>query len=164
MATLRQADPFFAGGCRFSDPRCPVESNKDCSLQSALYEITCDSCKDPVDPDNHQEKESRRPGCQSRFNYIGMTRTSVHQRMIGHLKGQKSKSTKNPLFRHDRDVHGGEPQTYTTRILQRERNLLPLCIIEGLFIEKQMAGTTLNDKNEFGRGSIVRLSAVRDIS
>ena len=84
--------------------------------------------------------------------------------MINHLSGQKSKSTKNPLYRHDRDIHGGEAQTYTARILQREKNLLPLCITEGLYIERQVIGTTLNDKNEFGRGGLIRLPASRDIT
>ena len=59
MSALRQADPFFPGGCRFMDPGCPIEGNKDCSQQSVLYKITCVGCKDPVDPNNHQEKEKQ---------------------------------------------------------------------------------------------------------
>ena len=90
---------------------------------------------------------------------IGMTRCSAHYRMELHLKGQKSKDTANPLYRHERDVHKGEVQTYQTRILASEKNLLPLCIMEGLYIEKQ--NYTMNDKNEFGRGSLVRMIANR---
>ena len=164
MSSLRQADPFFPGGCRFKDDNCPVEEGKDCSQQGILYEITCNNCTEPVDSSSIQEKESRKPGCQARYNYLGMTRCSVHYRMISHLNGQKSKSSKNPLYRHDRDVNGGVIQSYTTRILQKEKNLLPLCITEGLYIEKQVKGTSLNDKNEFGRGSLVRLSATRDVT
>ena len=62
-------------------------------------------------------------------------------------------------YRHIRDVHNGEVQTYQTRILASEKNLLPLCIMEGLYIEKQ--NYTMNDKNEFGRGSLVRMTANR---
>ena len=61
--------------------------------------------------------------------------------MASHLKGQRAKSNSNPLYRHDRDHHHGEPQEYLTRILGRERSLLPLSILEGLYIEKQSPGT-----------------------
>ena len=164
MASLREADPFFPGGCRVNDHNCPVEKGKDCAVMGVLYETTCNSCKEPVNPQDGELKETRKPGGQPRYNYLGMTRTSVHYRMVSHLQGQSSKSSKNPLFRHDRDIHGGDKQTYTTRVIHKERNLLPLCISEGLFIEKQKIGTTLNDKNEFGRGAMVRLTAARDLT
>ena len=88
-----------------------------------------------------------------------MTRCSVQYRMELHLKRQKSKNSGNPLYRHDRDVHNGAVQTYQTRILASEKNLLPSCIMEGLYIEKQ--NYTMNDKNEFGRGNLVRMTANR---
>ena len=106
--------------------------------------------------------ESRELGGQTRENYIGMTRTSVHCRMQSHLQKQKSKTTSNPLWRHDRDRHEGEPQRYTTRVIRRKRNLLPLSIMEALFIEKQAAGSSLNDKNEYGRGKLIRIRAKRE--
>ena len=43
----------------------------------------------------------------------------------------------------------------------QKRNLLPLCILEGLYIEKQLNWVTMNDKNENGRGGLVRLTATR---
>ena len=84
--------------------------------------------------------------------------------MLGHLEGKRSKSMKNPLYRHDVANHSGEPQEYTTRIILKEKNLLPLCINEGLYIERQKVGTTMNDRNEHGRGTIIRLTASRDIT
>ena len=59
------------------------------------------------------------------------------------------------------EEHQGEPQLYTARILASEQKQLPLNILEALYIEKQIPGTTMNDKNEAGRGGIVRLRAVR---
>ena len=132
-----------------------------CAVQGVLYEITCNTCTEPVEAGDNN-KETRQPGGQARCNYIGMTRTSVHYRMMGHLQGQKARSRKNPLWRHDLGKHQGHPQQYTTRVLQKERNLLPLCISEGLYIERQMRGTNLNDKNEYGRGSLIRIVASRD--
>ena len=137
-----------------------VEGDKDCAKMGIIYEITCNSCMEPVNPGD-KTKESRGPGGQARKNYVGMTRTSAHWRMQGHLSGQRAKSNSNPLHRHDVEGHQGVPQLYTTRILAVEGKQLPLNILEGLFIEKQRPNTTLNDKNEGGRGGLVRLRAVR---
>ena len=104
---------------------------------------------------------SRSPGSWNMYNYVGMTRTSVHWRMIGHLQGQKSRSDSNPLHRHDREIHNGVEQKYMTRILSSERNLLPLCVLEGLYIEKQIKPYSMNERNKYGRGGIVRLTASR---
>ena len=91
-----------------------------------------------------------------------MSRNSVHCRMRSHLQKQKAKATSNPLWRHDRDRHEEEPQKYTTRVIRRERNLLPLSIMEALYIEKQATGSSLNEKNEYGRGKLVRIRATRE--
>ena len=134
-----------------------VESGKDCAKTGVLYEISCVQCNQNLT----QQTVSRGPGGCQAPNYIGMTRTSVHWRMVSYLQGQKSKSPSNPLYRHDQDCHNGEVQQYVTRVLTSERNLLPLAIIEGLFIEQQYPGSSLNEKNEQGRGALVRLIASR---
>ena len=67
----------------------------------------------------------------------------------------------NKLHCHDVDIHNGVEQIYQTRILSTEKNLLPLCILEGLHIEKQNKLLSMNDKNEFGRGGVIRLTANR---
>ena len=128
----------------------------------AVYEITCTTCTEPVQGGEEAQEVTRDPGGQPRYNYIGMTSTSVHCRMLGHLEGQKARSGSNPLHRHDTEVHNGEPQTYSTRIIRKERTLLPLSLTEALFIEKQSPGTSLNGRDEGGRGSIVRLRAIRE--
>ena len=92
-----------------------------------------------------------------------MTRSSVHARMIDHIKGQKAKQSKNPLYRHDRDVHDGNPQLYTTRVMNCQKNILPLTVMEALYIEKQVRGTSLNEKNELGHGALIRLTAERSV-
>ena len=65
------------------------------------------------------------------------------------------------MWRHDRDHHGGDHQEYETRILNREKTLLSLAITEGLYIEAQLPETSLNEKNEKGRGGIIRLTCER---
>ena len=159
---LRVNDPFHPGSCRYGDPKCIVEQNKDCGLMGNIYEITCNSCQEAVIQEQG-EQCSRQPGGQMGPNYIGMTATSAHCRMKAHLKGQLSKKEVNPLFRHDRDHHGGHKQEYRMRILTREQRILPLSVMEALYIESQSPGTTINEKNEFGRGKLVRIVASRGV-
>ena len=159
LSGLRKAEPFHPQQCRYKDPNCIVESGKDCAKTGVIYEITCTVCSDLID----QNTVTREPGGQPAPNYIGMSRTSAHWRMNYHLQGQKGRLESNPLFKHDTECHNGQPQLYKTRILKSEKNLLPLCIQEALFIEKQIEGTSLNSKNEYGRGGLVHLTARRDI-
>ena len=159
---VRRGDPFFNGSCRYGDPSCMARQGVDCGLSGVLYEATCNSCLEPVDLGTHQELESREPGKQPRYNYIGMTMTSLHNRMEGHKRGQKYKQSGNPLWRHDKEKHNCEPQGYSFKILSREQKILPLNVLEGLYIEAQIQGTSLNDRNERGRGGLVRISANRN--
>ena len=158
IVTVRKADPFRSEQCRYRDPKCIVEVNRDCALQGCIYEITCNACKEPIN-DQTNTRETRDPGGQNRQHYIGMTMSSVHARMKDHLKDQKSKLKKSPMFRHDSEAHQGVPQMYTTRILARELSCFPLALTEGLYIESQVYGTSLNERNEQGRGALVRIRA-----
>ena len=157
-AALRKSDPFRTSQCRFRDPTCIVEKAKDCASMACIYEVTCATCQEPIDQDL---KETRDPGGQAKYNYIGMTMCSIHSRMKDHLKSQRSKSSHNPMWRHDREHHDGEPQQYQARILTRERSIFPLSLTEGLYIEGQYPGTSMNERNERGRGSLVRIRAER---
>ena len=159
--SVRRNDPFYSGTCRYGDQNCIVKQGVNCSQSGCLYEITCNNCLEPVDL-SQDCKESREPGGQPRLNYIGMTMTSLHNRMVGHLKGQRYKNSSNPLFRHDRDKHNGAQQTYSTRLIAKEQKIMPLAVLESLYIESQIPGTTLNDRNERGRGGLVRIQATRD--
>ena len=164
IASLKKSDPFKKDGCQFGDKECMVDTKDDCTAMGCLYEITCNTCQDPVEEDQTGSKTTKDPGGQSRTNYVGMTSTSLHCRMLGHMAGQKARSGSNPLWRHDAEKHEGEHQTYTTRILRRERTLLPLCILEAIYIEKQSTKTSLNEKNEWGHGGIVRLNPQKGLT
>ena len=161
ISSLRKSDPFKPNGCRLSDPECMVEGDRDCTKSGIIYEITCIQCSKA---ENETGKPvSRKPGARQTHNYIGMIRTSCHWRMKGHLQGQKAKHESNALHRHDVDHHNGEVQKYRTRILHSERNLLPLCLMEEIFIENQNPQLRMNDRNEAGRGNLVRIIATRVI-
>ena len=55
---LKKSDLFKNPGCRFEEPDCMVEPNKDCVKMSAVYEITCDSCMEPVNTDSDIDPRS----------------------------------------------------------------------------------------------------------
>ena len=69
----RKTDPFRPKGYRFKDSKCIVEEGRYCDKQSVIYEITCIKCN----LESNQEG-SRKSGKCDIFNYIGVSRTSVH--------------------------------------------------------------------------------------
>ena len=83
-ANPRKNDPFFQESGRFADPYCITEDDKDCAAMYVMYEITCNLCQQSV---NNDSKRSREPGKHESENYIGMTMTSSHCRMVSHLSG-----------------------------------------------------------------------------
>ena len=89
-----------------------------------------------------------------------MTATSLHNRQLAHRKGHEKNKPNNPMEKHDRECHQGIKQRYTAKFIGEERGLLPLSMKEAIMIEKQHAGTSMNDKLERGRGTgIVRIQA-----
>ena len=81
--------------------------------------------------------------------------------MLSHLKDQRSKKQSSPLHRHDVNKHNGQPQTYTTTIVATEKKIVKLSCLEAIMIEKVPSTSLLNERNEKGRGGIVRISATR---
>ena len=105
---LHKRDPFHTSGCKFKDPECIFNCKKDCSLMGAVYVIRCNSCQMNLDP-TVKEKPTQ-PGGIRTHHYIGMTATSIHNRMLSHLQGHKNKSNNSVMHRHDVLEHNGEIQ------------------------------------------------------
>ena len=137
---LKVRDPMRPKGCIFNDPTCFVDSNSECDRCGVVYKITCIKCTETADNDREVH------------NYIGMTRTSLHNRMQGHLTGRRRKSRNNPLYRHDTDIHSGELQNYFASIVATDSKIVWLYCNEALRIEKQDPKYSINDRNEGGRG------------
>ena len=96
--------------------------------------------------------------------YVGLTRTTIHNRMASHLKSRKYRYNSSPMWRHDRDAHGGISQEYTCTIIGQERKIVRLHTKEALEIEKLGVGQKFNSREECGRGAIVRITAQRHIT
>ena len=144
---LTTKDPMRPQGCIFGDQRCIVRADQNCDRMGIIYRIQCLTCLEVI-----PEEESER--------YIGMTRTSVHNRMMGHLTVQRQK-TSCLLHRHDVKSHQGIPQKYFTDILASEKKIVKLNCLEAIRIERQPNHLLLNDRNEKGRGGLVRITATR---
>ena len=86
-ASLKEGDPFRKKGYKFLDPDCMVDVKEDCTAMGCIYEISCNTCQEPVEENPTGTKVSKDPGGQSRPNYVGMTSTSLHCRMLGHQAG-----------------------------------------------------------------------------
>ena len=149
VSSLNIKDPFWKGGCVFEDTTCIVKSSQRCDQSGVVYKITCNNCS----------QEVLETGDDT-YNYVGCTRTSVHARMIDHLRKQRSKNTSGPLYRHDLQVHDGVQQMYTTEIIGKEKKILRMYTLEAKHMEKQSPALSMNDRQERSRrGGIVRLSA-----
>ena len=81
--------------------------------------------------------------------------------MLSHLETQQSKYNSSPLYRHDRESHGGEKQKYVMYSIGSEEKIVRLACLEALEIKKQPSNLLLNERNEHGRGGVVRFSALR---
>ena len=154
---LKRKDPFPTNTCTFKDPKCQVKQGVDCSQVMNVYKITCLSCTKEMGPSKGPDK----PGKEKSPHYIGMTTCSLHNRMKTHQSHQSSGNMKGPQARHDKECHQGEKQVYQTEIVAKERKLLTLYTNEALWIEGQDPQSSLNERQEGGRGGVVRIIATR---
>ena len=82
---LKIKDPLRPSGCIFNDSRCPVKEGIDCDRTGVIYKIECRTCIDIAEDPSKT------------YNYIGLTRSSLHSRMLSHLDGQRRKKGNNSL-------------------------------------------------------------------
>ena len=92
-----------------------------------------------------------------------MTRTTIHTRMLGHLKDQKARLQKSPMYRHDLAVHDGHPQEYKAEIVDRERRIARLNCLEALHIKKIPPQQPMNARQEGERGGVVQIIAIKTV-
>ena len=156
-AGLKKKDPFADNICKFGDDECWVKDGK-CNKMNCIYNVTCNGCNDVIEPEVRQELH--KPGGTKVSHYIGMTSTSLHNRQLDHRLAHIRKEEDNVMYKHDKDKHDGVVQRYTAHYVTEERSLLNLVMREGIMIQHQMHGTSMNERKEKGRGTgIVRIQA-----
>ena len=77
--------------------------------------------------------------------------------MTGHCRGGR----KNPIVKHDKEIHGGEKQVYSMVTVARQQALISLMMREVLLIKGQHNETSMIGKNDIYRGSLIRIQAMR---
>ena len=153
---LKVRDPSMLQQCIFGDPIAWLPPSLNCSLQGKVYIVTCDNCLEEVAmEDNQSSTNPTKPGGETRLNYVGMTGTSLHARSLSHLKDIRAKDQSNSLAKHIRLVHGDIPTTFTMRPMSSHRTVLSRYKTEAVYIEKQLVGSSLNNKTEGSRGGLV---------
>ena len=155
---LKSRDPFRTQECTFSDVNCMVDTTTDCSQQDKVYIITCNGCMQDITTPPMTGLKPTEPGGEARYNYVGMTGTSMHARAKSHAQCISSMNKSNALAKHVHDIHNGTSPGFTMKPMASYRTVLRRYKGEGVLIEKQIVGSSLNGKIEGGRGGLVRLN------
>ena len=153
---LKVRDPFRDEEYRFKDPSCQVSPSVDCSMQDQTYIITCNGCQEAVGTSNGIKPNM--PGGEGCPNYIGMTGTSLHARAKAHTQSVRSGTQSNAIAKHTKTCHNGVAQGFTMKPMAAHRTVLSRYKAEGIYIEKQIPLSSLNNKTEGGRGGLVHLN------
>ena len=89
-----------------------------------------------------------------------MTGTSLHARGKSHLTAVRLKTKSNALALHCINAHEGIMQQFLMKSCTSHRTVLSCYKTEAVYIERQMIGSSLNNRLEGGggRGGVIRLS------
>ena len=158
-AGLRRSDPFPKTGCAFGEPDCMI--GVGCDKTSVCYQLSCDLC-DPR-PDTEPIRPSQPPTSpvagsrRVRGRYIGQTGTSMHLRMRHHRDNEDTVVQKHISQYHSQP---DDPQSsFYMENIRQSRTILDRLVWEGELIyktEKELEGSLMNSKSEYGKGKLVR--------
>ena len=76
-----------------------MKSDQKCDRAGVIYRTSCTECQKDV-------------MVEDTYNYVRCKRTTVHARMVSHLKIQRQNNSLGPVYRHGLDVHEGRKQEY----------------------------------------------------
>ena len=152
---LKVTDPRKTEGCQFGDPECWVKGDK-CSTMGCTYCVTCDTCKQVLDPE--VKEVLSKPGGVKSSHYIGICAVSLHNRHKTHREQHNKRNPSNVMVKHEEEKHNGERQNYTAKLIQTDKGLLHTSLREAILIAGQHFGTSMNDRLERGKGTgIIRI-------
>ena len=158
---LKKKNPFRVEICTFNDPNCMVDRKTDCSKQNVTYIVTCNGCPDNVSygPLIKNVPQLTEVGGEGRFNYVGMTGTSMHARAKMHASAISANNMSNALCKHVHNAHNGISPGFMMKMCASHVTVMNRYKTEAIFIENQLIRTPLNDRLEGGRGSLVRIDS-----
>ena len=111
-----------------------------------------------------KERASRGERKARRYVYIGETNRSVYERGLEHVNDIASCKTSSHMLRHLIDVHEEEEDSWEEirfgmKILKSTRTAMERQILESVLIQKARESNIMNNKAEYNRCAIPRLTA-----
>jgi hypothetical protein len=175
---LHKANPWAGEDCQRK--RCLLcttkqmegkENSQDCKRRNCVYETTCLTCKRRQDLEieekfsNEGKKridEEKRNA--KRYIYIGETNRSVYERGIEHQNDISGCKTSSHMLRHLLAVHEDEEEEWDKikfgmRILKSTITAFERQILESVIFQKARSENIMNNKAEYNRCALPRLTA-----
>ena len=115
-----------------------------CSKEGVVYKIQCLEC--------------RRLGISA--EYIGETSRSAYQRGKEHLDDIRLNNPDSPLMKHQKECHPKHKQpAFEMTIVKTHRKALERQIMEAVMIQKCQAQIVINNKTEWSKSKVFKVSA-----
>lgn len=102
-------------------------------------------------------------GNVARMNYIGTSGLSLHARQKAHKSMVNALNTENALAAHIKSYNlpVKDQVAWSMTRLDKFNTVMKRYVFEAIKMEKQQAGSTINKKDEWGRGGVIRVEANR---
>ena len=146
---LQRNDPFKRNICN-DKKKCMVCKYSEagaCRETGVSYKIECTNMSQDKCP----------------YEYIGQTGKNAYTRGIQHLEDFEQKRDSSILWRHCQNVHAGEIQKFTMKIMDRCRNdPTKRRILEAIRIQKIPHDRIMNGKGEWNTARVPRVSIITE--
>ena len=129
-------------GSKATDTNAEEKNLGRCQEQGLVYNIKCLRCA-------HEGKT---------MVYIGESSRTGYQRGLEHLRGLRDQLDASPLWKHQLVAHKGEETAYTMEVEETFRTPLERQVAEGVRINLQKKGLSMNSKSEWGQPGIPRIT------
>ena len=151
---LKKKDPFRINGCDFEDERCPINNKQACSTVGSCYRAMC-QCAESGNSTITNDTDI------SKFNYVGTTGTSAHNRHITHMEAIRRKSKTSTISQHMIEQHPEEQLVYNVKIISTHQSNLERVTSEMIWIDRQDPTYSMNRKagdGSWSHNSLIRLT------
>ena len=175
---LHKADPWAGEQCgRSGCLMCETKvkegktNSQDCHRRNCVYMTYCRTCTERQDQQLEEkykelgvkriEEEKRK---EKRFIYIGETNRSIYERGIEHqadIKGCKTSShmLRHLLAQHEEEEENWDKIEFGMKMLKSTRTAFERQVLESVTIQKERGHNLMNNKSEYNRCALPRLTA-----
>ena len=138
---VQKNDPFKKKLC--SDPEkclvCRGGKPGGCRASGITYRIDCEE--------------------ECSYEYTGQTNQNAYSRGKVHMQGYGQQNSKNPLWKHSANVHGGDRIQFSMKVIDRVRNdSMKRQILEAVRMQRVPESRQMNSKSEWRTTKIPRIT------